>query len=57
MTKDQFIRNMRGIDNGLDLPTEYLSKLFDRIVAEEMMTDVARRGCVRLFDHPPFQPA
>eukprot|EP01122_Echinamoeba_exundans_P013239 TRINITY_DN573_c0_g4_i1.p1 TRINITY_DN573_c0_g4~~TRINITY_DN573_c0_g4_i1.p1 ORF type:complete len:763 (-),score=106.11 TRINITY_DN573_c0_g4_i1:16-2304(-) len=44
MTKDQFIRNMRGIDNGKDLPQTYLSGLFDRIVAEEMMTDVARKG-------------
>lgn len=44
MTKDQFVKNMRGIDQGRDLPTAYLGALFDRIVAEEMMTDVARRG-------------
>jgi brefeldin A-inhibited guanine nucleotide-exchange protein len=44
MTKDQFIRNMRGIDNGKDLPQSQLSGLYDRIVAEEIMTDVARKG-------------
>jgi brefeldin A-inhibited guanine nucleotide-exchange protein len=31
MTKEQFMRNMKGIDDGADLPTEYLSKLYDRI--------------------------
>ena len=31
MTKDQFIKNNRGINDGEDLPPEYLSELFDQI--------------------------
>jgi len=33
MTKDEFVRNNRGINNGQDLPREYLEGLYDSIVA------------------------
>ncbi|OIW02947.1 hypothetical protein TanjilG_29723 [Lupinus angustifolius] len=36
MTKGDFIRNNRGIDDGKDLPEEYLGALYDQIVKNEI---------------------
>ncbi|VFQ78432.1 unnamed protein product [Cuscuta campestris] len=36
MTKADFIRNNRGIDNGKDLPEDYLGDLYDQIVKNEI---------------------
>ncbi|KAG9456630.1 hypothetical protein H6P81_001138 [Aristolochia fimbriata] len=36
MSKADFIRNNRGIDDGKDLPEEYLSTLYDQIVKNEI---------------------
>jgi brefeldin A-inhibited guanine nucleotide-exchange protein len=36
MSADDFIRNNRGIDDGKDLPEEYLKSLFDRISRNEI---------------------
>lgn len=36
MSADDFIRNNRGIDDGKDLPEEYLKSLFDRISKNEI---------------------
>ncbi|CAJ1949860.1 unnamed protein product [Sphenostylis stenocarpa] len=36
MSADDFIRNNRGIDDGEDLPEEYLKSLFDRISRNEI---------------------
>eukprot|EP00474_Spongospora_subterranea_P009142 CRZ09600.1 hypothetical protein [Spongospora subterranea] len=36
MTKEQFISNNRGINDGKDLPREFLSDLYDRIVGNEI---------------------
>jgi hypothetical protein len=36
MTKEQFVRNNRGLDDGQDLPHEFLETLHDRIVANEI---------------------
>ncbi|KAL4586003.1 hypothetical protein LXL04_010633 [Taraxacum kok-saghyz] len=36
MTADDFIRNNRGIDDGKDLPEEYLRSLFERISTNEI---------------------
>ncbi|KAL5858677.1 hypothetical protein ACOSQ3_006135 [Xanthoceras sorbifolium] len=36
MTKADFIRNNRGIDDGKDLPEEYLGSLYDKIVKNEI---------------------
>ncbi|KAK7299778.1 hypothetical protein RJT34_10605 [Clitoria ternatea] len=36
MTKADFLRNNRGIDDGKDLPEEYLGALYDQIVKNEI---------------------
>ncbi|XP_062229284.1 brefeldin A-inhibited guanine nucleotide-exchange protein 1-like isoform X1 [Phragmites australis] len=36
MSKADFMRNNRGIDNGKDLPEDYLSALYDQIVNNEI---------------------
>ncbi|KAG8637358.1 hypothetical protein MANES_15G114000v8 [Manihot esculenta] len=36
MTKADFIRNNRGIDDGKDLPEEYMGTLYDKIVKNEI---------------------
>lgn len=36
MTKADFIRNNRGIDDGKDLPEEYLGAIYDQIVRNEI---------------------
>lgn len=36
MTREQFLRNNRGIDNGADLPSDFLSVLYHRIVSDEI---------------------
>lgn len=36
MTKADFIRNNRGIDDGKDLPEEYLGSLYDQILKNEI---------------------
>ena len=33
MTKDEFIKNNRGINDSEDLPNEYLSKIYDEIAS------------------------
>lgn len=44
-SKDGWIHNNDKIDDGKDLPYEYLSQLYDRIVAEEIMfSNVDKRG-------------
>lgn len=36
MSPEDFIRNNRGIDDGKDLPEEYLRSLYDRISKNEI---------------------
>lgn len=36
MTKVDFLRNNRGINDGADLPEEFLSGIFDEIVSNEI---------------------
>lgn len=36
MSKADFVRNNRGIDDGKDLPEEYLGALYDQIVKDEI---------------------
>lgn len=36
MTKADFVRNNRGIDDGKDLPEDYLGALYDQIVKNEI---------------------
>lgn len=39
MTKEEFIRNNRGINDGKDLPREYLSSLYDEIQNRPIQVD------------------
>ncbi|KAH3758012.1 cytohesin 1 [Pelomyxa schiedti] len=36
MSKAEFLRNNRGINSGMDVPGEYLEKIYDRIVHDEI---------------------
>lgn len=36
MSKAEFIRNNRGIDDGRDVPEDFMSALYDRIVTNEI---------------------
>ncbi len=36
MTKEEFIRNNRGINDDEDLPKEYLSKIYEEIATAEI---------------------
>lgn len=36
MTKEDFVKNNRGINDGADLPAEFLSPIFDEIVSNEI---------------------
>lgn len=40
MTKAQFISNNRGINEGDDIPREYLEHIYDRIIQEQIKMDV-----------------
>lgn len=36
MTKEQFIKNNRGINDSKDLPEDYLSQIYDEIAGNEI---------------------
>lgn len=40
MTKEEFIRNNRGINDGKDLPREYLESIYDEIKGNQIQVDV-----------------
>ena len=42
MTKDEFIRNNRGINDGKDLPEEYLGGIYDDIYNKEIILEIER---------------
>ena len=43
MTKEQYIKMNRGINDSKDLPEDYLSKIYDEILSNEIkMKSVAR---------------
>jgi brefeldin A-inhibited guanine nucleotide-exchange protein len=46
MTKEQYIKMNRGINDSRDLPAEFLSKIYDEIENEEIKLKVTttRRG-------------
>eukprot|EP00282_Hemiselmis_andersenii_P014629 CAMPEP_0114149470 /NCGR_PEP_ID=MMETSP0043_2-20121206/22175_1 /TAXON_ID=464988 /ORGANISM="Hemiselmis andersenii, Strain CCMP644" /LENGTH=371 /DNA_ID=CAMNT_0001244113 /DNA_START=122 /DNA_END=1234 /DNA_ORIENTATION=- len=43
MTKEQFIKNNRGLDNGHDLDREFLERIYDRIVANEIVVQTTSK--------------
>jgi len=49
MTKSDFIKNTRGINNGENLPEHFLSPIFDDIISNEIrMKDEVGAGFVGL---------
>lgn len=51
MSKADFLRNNRGINDGGDLPSEFLESLYDRIVTEEIkLGDEVGEGDVEVND-------
>jgi brefeldin A-inhibited guanine nucleotide-exchange protein len=54
MTKQDFLKNNRGIDEGKDLPTELLESIFDEIQSNEikMKSEVASEGNIGADNDP-----
>ncbi|KAJ5812463.1 hypothetical protein N7474_008764 [Penicillium riverlandense] len=48
MTKDDFIKNNRGINDNQDLPSEYLSGIYDEIAHNEIVLDTEREHAANL---------
>ncbi|KAL1955236.1 hypothetical protein VTO42DRAFT_8895 [Malbranchea cinnamomea] len=48
MTKEDFIRNNRGINDNKDLPDEYLSSIYDEIASNEIVLDTEREHAANL---------
>lgn len=38
MTRDEFVRNNRGVPGGDQIPVEFIGAIYDRVVAEEWIT-------------------
>lgn len=57
MSKEEFIKNNRGIDNGEDLPAEYLSEIFDEISENEIiMNDDHQKNVMNEVPSPTDKP-
>ncbi|GES64041.1 guanyl-nucleotide exchange factor [Aspergillus terreus] len=48
MTKEDFIKNNRGINDNQDLPDEYLGSIFDEIASNEIVLDTEREQAANL---------
>lgn len=48
MTKEDFIKNNRGINDNQDLPPEYLGSIFDEITSNEIVLDTERAHAANL---------
>lgn len=48
MTKEDFIKNNRGINDNQDLPDEYLGAIFDEIANNEIVLDTEREHAANL---------
>lgn len=44
MTKEQYIKMNRGINDSKDLPEEYLSQIYDEIAGNEIKMKVSSQG-------------
>jgi brefeldin A-inhibited guanine nucleotide-exchange protein len=55
MTKDDFIKNNRGINDNADLPDEYLSSIYDEIAQNEIVLNTEREkaGALGMLTQPP----
>jgi len=52
MTKEEFIRNNRGINDNQDLPSEYLVSIFDEIANNEIVLDTERQHAANIGIQP-----
>ncbi len=53
MTCDEFLRNNRGINNGENLPPEFLQAIYDSIVRNEIRTtSEAETGAFEVSAYP-----
>eukprot|EP00283_Hemiselmis_rufescens_P025459 CAMPEP_0173466422 /NCGR_PEP_ID=MMETSP1357-20121228/73262_1 /TAXON_ID=77926 /ORGANISM="Hemiselmis rufescens, Strain PCC563" /LENGTH=346 /DNA_ID=CAMNT_0014434475 /DNA_START=94 /DNA_END=1131 /DNA_ORIENTATION=+ len=43
MTKEQFIKNNKGLDDGHDLDREFLERIYDRIIANEIVVQTTSK--------------
>ncbi|PYI09889.1 guanyl-nucleotide exchange factor [Aspergillus sclerotiicarbonarius CBS 121057] len=48
MTKEDFIKNNRGINDNQDLPNEYLSSIYEEIAKNEIVLDTEREHAANL---------
>ncbi|PYH89568.1 hypothetical protein BO71DRAFT_487851 [Aspergillus ellipticus CBS 707.79] len=48
MTKEEFIKNNRGINDNQDLPDEYLTSIYEEIVNNEIVLDTEREHAANL---------
>lgn len=48
MTKEDFIKNNRGINDNQDLPTEYLISIYDEIANNEIVLDTEREHAANM---------
>lgn len=56
MSKEDFIKNNRGIDDNADLPDEYLSGIYDEISHNEIVLDTERDTAAALGPIPQSNP-
>jgi Sec7-like guanine-nucleotide exchange factor len=51
MTKDQFIKNLKGVDDKRDFPRVFLSQIYDDVAANpiEWKEDIAKARAVGMF--------
>ncbi|EFE40257.1 hypothetical protein TRV_05013 [Trichophyton verrucosum HKI 0517] len=56
MTKDDFIKNNKGINDNADLPVEYLSGIYDEILNNEIVLRTERETAANLGHLPAPQP-
>ncbi|KAJ5661436.1 uncharacterized protein N7477_009052 [Penicillium maclennaniae] len=52
MTKEDFIKNNRGINDSQDLPSEYLVSIFDEIANNEIVLDTEREHAANIGLQP-----
>ncbi|KAI2641319.1 guanine nucleotide exchange factor [Xylaria nigripes] len=55
MTKEDFIRNNRGINDNADLPAEYLTGIYDEIASNEIVLK-SERDAAAIAGNLPTQP-
>ncbi|EJT78155.1 transporter SEC7 [Gaeumannomyces tritici R3-111a-1] len=53
MTKEDFIKNNRGINDNADLPDEYLLSIYDEIASNEIVLDSERAAAAASGTVPP----